>query len=255
MGRSRRRLTLVARLALLASPVTHADEPPRGASEALASIESFSFTYAQPGFYEIVRRVRSGADAQSAPLRVDDWRVFLERDPELRGQRVEIEGAVERNTAWRSLDPAQSDLGPLWEMQVRGVDQPIICKVILTGDAGDVPLHAQVRCAGFYVMIQQYYSASNTLRQAAIIVAANPLEVSTKAAAVRPPEGWRGLAPLAAMGAGLLIAFILLRWRGRRKMDARPAPAPRPAPFSVADDLAMWAREQEEDAPPERREP
>jgi hypothetical protein len=240
--------------ALLAPRLVWAELPPDVAA-AVQSIEDFSFSFSQPGFYALARAVKAGAMETAEPVRIDDWRTLLERSAEFRGRRVEIEGVVERNAAWRSVDPAHADLGPLWELQVARDDMPLICKLVLTQDAGDIPLKARVRCAGYFLMIQQYYSGSKRLRQAALLVAQGPTEVSHPAPQAGDVPALRGYGPLAAALAGLLVAYLLLRRRGgRAPRGAAPMPSPTPAPFSVADDLAAWASESEsrESGPEER---
>src|SRR5262249_30056189 len=158
----------------------------------------FSFSYAQRGFYAVLQHVKRTGRAsldESEPLIIGDWRELLERSSDYRGRAVTVTGLVGRNTAWKPLDPQQSSLGTVWELQLHRDDQPLICKCILVGDAGDIPIGARIEVTGVFVMIQQYYSESKRLRQAALLVGVGPTSLSQAqpGAAKVTDRSWMGL--------------------------------------------------------------
>lgn len=217
----------------------------------LAQIDDFSFSYAQPGFYAVlthVKRTGVAALSDSEPLPIADWRDLLERSADYRGRSVTIEGIVGRNSPWKPLDPQHQSLGTVWELQLHRDDQPLICKCILVGDAGDIPIGARIELTGVYVMIQQYYSESKRLRHAALLVGVGPTKVSQAAPHKPNParENWVGV--VLALAAGLILAWVLLRrhMASRPPLDHRELRAENAAPLHLADDLAAWARRDNE---------
>lgn len=225
-------------------------EPARqGASEswnaatALSSIHDFSFSYAQPGFYALLRRVKAhGLDASEAARTNERWTDFLERPADFRGQIVHLRGTVGGNRRWKHESAEYADLGYLSEMQLTKADEPIICKVILSGDASDIPLGAIVDVDAYFVTIQHYYGESKRQHQAAVFVGQGPSIVSTAGPGrpAQPAFDWTG--PIVAATAGLLIAYLILRRsvHGRRPVAALRAS--REAPLHLADELAEWTR-------------
>jgi hypothetical protein len=235
-----------------------ASQPPELPEEvraALARVEDLSFSFAQPGFYAVLEHLKTTRDVPGharPPLEVDDWTVLLERPADFRGLPVTIEGVVGRNKAWRFEQEEHRHLGTVWQLELRRRDQPIAATVILTGDAGDIPLGATIRVTGYFIMIRQYYSATNQLRQAALLVAHGPTLVSRPVARThtRSTSSWI-IGLLVAATAALVVIWVLLR---RSVARTRKAPqslrASHPAPVSLADDLAAWAAEKPE-RPPE----
>jgi hypothetical protein len=120
----------------------------------------------------------------------------------------------------------------------------VACTVILARPADDLPIGAQVRVSGYFVMVRQYYSASQRVQQALLIVARAPVEVAVMGSAARPrqrdPWPW-----LAATAAGLLLAWMVLRRAapgavaGDRVLRARG-----PAPESAAAEFQEWAADE-----------
>jgi hypothetical protein len=216
--------------------------------ERLATVEDFSFSFAQPGFYAVLKYLRAGGTAPDAadPITVSDWRALLERPADFRGVPIVVEGRVGRNSAWRHISEPHRDLGMLWQIELSRPDQPIACTLILSEPADDIPIGATIRVAGYFVLIRQYYDASNRVRQAALLVGRGPTIVSTRAAPQQasPSNLWIGL--IVVLTAGLLIAWLLLRRSVKRaSQGASSLEASRPAPFSLADDLAKWTREEQ----------
>jgi hypothetical protein len=226
----------------------------------LAHIEDFSFSYAQRAFYSVLDRVRQTGVAaldEREPLTIIDWKTLLERSADYRGRAVIVEGVVGRNSAWKPLDERQQALGTVWELQLHRDDQPLICKCILVGDAGDIPIGARVTLSGVFVMIQQYYSESKRLRQAALLVGVGPTTVSQATGSKAPQRSDTLTGAIFALLTGLALAWFLLRRHmqaDKARDAARAASASRPAPVSLAEDLAAWANEDGASGPPERPE-
>jgi hypothetical protein len=234
----------------LAQPVRSASQAAPAGLEQLAEIDDFSFSYAQRGFYAVLEHVKRTGRAtldDAEPLAIRDWRALLERSPDYRGRTVTVEGLVGRNSAWKPLDPQQQALGTVWELQLHRDDQPLICKCILVGDAGDIPLGARLEVTGVFIMIQQYYSDSKRLRQAALLVGVGPTSVSQAVPrrAEEPARSWMGV--ILALLVGLGLAWFLLRrhLHERSSADFAALRAQRAAPLHLADDLAAWTRQDE----------
>jgi len=243
---------LLAGAAFAQTTAPAARELPEAIQRSLDTIEDMSFSYAHPGFFALLGYVKTAPQPPGhagGAVEVEDWRALLERSADFRGAAVLIEGVVGRQRAWELTRAEQRELGPVWELSLQRPDQPIVCKLLLTENADDVPLGATVRATGYFVMIQQYYSETNRLRQAAVLVAAGPTRVSAAApphASGRLPVRWIGA--LVAAIVGLLIAWLLLRHAaGPHAAGAGPLRASQPPPFSVAEDLAAWAAEREEE--------
>lgn len=248
--------SVLARFAA-AQPATASAPTCQTARADLARIDDFSFSYAQPGFYGVLECVRRTGVARlddAEPLAITDWKVLLERAADYRGRAIAVEGIVGRNTAWKPLDERQRSLGTVWELQLHRDDQPLICKCILVGDAGDIPVGARVELAGVFIMIHQYYSESKRLRQAALLVGVGPTSVSHVAPRAAPSTNNSQIAAIFALAAGLALAWFLLRRRmgGTALRDHRKLRAERGAPLTLADDLAAWARQEPADKPPDR---
>lgn len=236
-------------------------ELPAAVQTALAAARDYAFAFDFPGYYALLDYVRTARHAPGQgrpPLVIDDWTALAERPGELRGLAVTIEGVVGRNKSYRHVQrPA---LGPVWQLELTGTrPQPIACTVVCTENCDDVPLGAEIRITAYFVMMRQYYPRLGAAPQAAaLLVAAGPTAVATRAP--RPadalPGGWGGL--LAALAAGLALAGLLLRRAARATRVAPPAPtAANPAPHSLADDLAAWAEAEARsrpDSPPAPRE-
>ena len=233
------------------APSQPATELPDSVRIALEQIEDASFSFDQPGFYAVLEHVKTATQPPGharPPIDVTDWAALLERATDFRGLPITIEGTVGRNTAWQFQQAEHRHLGTVWQLELWRADQPIAATVILTHDASDIPVGSSIRVAGYFVMIRQYYSNSNRLRQAALLVAPGPTMVSQAVARnlSRPASDWIvGL--VVACTAALIIAWLLLRRSvgpGRRMTTSLRASEP--APTSLADDLARWAAEEPE---------
>jgi len=216
---------------------------------ALEGVEDFSFNFDHPGVYGLLEYVQNSplaAGHARAPVAIEDWRLLLERPSDFRGEPVVVEGVVRRNSPWQYTGTHHPRLSRVWQLELSRPDQPITCTVILTHEAGDIPLGATIRVTGYFVMIRQYYSETNRVRQAALLVAQAPTLVArdVSGAARSPRSAWIWL--VIVVTAGLLAAWILLRRStagGPR--DRRTLHAERSAPVSLADDLAAWAAEDD----------
>lgn len=237
-----------------------ADELPAAVRAALDEIQDFTFNFDQPGFYAVVGQVKRNPHAPGfaqPPEFVSDWRALLERPHDFRGRVITLEGLVGRNKTGYGLARAP-DLGTIWQLELSHADQPLTCTAILTQDAADVPVGATIRLTGYFVMIRQYHGASQAVHQAALLVGVGPdaiLRRGVPPSEAGPETSWLWI--LAAVAAGLLITFWLLRRAASAKRTGAAAlRASRPAPTSLADDLAAWSGGPPEDKadtqPPER---
>ena len=204
--------------------------------QGLAAAEDFAQNFDFPGFYALlhaVSRAELSPGWSGAAHELPDWRVLLERPSDFRGAALTVRGVVGRNSQWTLTTPPHDRLGVLTQLELYRDDQPLACTVVLTEDARDVPLGAAIRVTGYFVMIRQYYSSSNELRPAAVLVGHGPTEIERPAPA-------RGAAPMAALaasvGGGLLLASVLL-WLARRRNHASRVPAPT-NPFDDANGVA-----------------
>ena len=235
-----------------------ANELPDDVQAALETIEDFSFSFSQPGFYAVLEHVKtmSGSPGQAREaVLIDDWTALLERPADFRGLPVAIEGIVGRNKAWRFEQEQHRHLGTVWQLELWRADQPIAATLILTDDASDIPVGATIRVTGYFVLIRQYHSGTRQIRQAALLVGHGPTLVSQTAAPTRTRSASSSLVGMVvAVTLALLVVWILLRRsvvRTRRTTGALRAS--RPAPVSLADELAAWA-EKEAQPPPEEED-
>jgi hypothetical protein len=228
-----------------ALPYAGADNDlPRAVLDALSTVQDFALHFDQPAFYVLLRHVRAGegvAELVSQP--VSDWRVLLERPAQFRGRLVQVQGVVGRNASWTLRDPQAGELS-VTQIELSRADQPLACTLILTAPGDDIPLGAEITVSGFFLMIRQYYAASQRLRQAAVIVGRGPTRVSVGGATKAQPadlhRSWQWM--LAAAVLGLLAAWWFLRRMTARPLTGRGAlhATTRP-PLNLAEDLARWA--------------
>lgn len=213
----------------------------------LTGVVDFSFSYDGPALDALLRFLRGGAPEAVDPLVVERWSDLLERPRDFRGVPVTVHGVVVRCSAWRFQQPDRAQLGTIHELQLRREDQPIICKLVCTSDVSDLAIGSTVTATGYFLTIQQYYSETNRLHQAAVLVGVGPTRIESPAP--RPsavPEASWIVGILCALLGGLVVAWLLLR-----RAAARPEPpqrvlrAERPAPMNLSQDLADWARTQE----------
>jgi hypothetical protein len=249
-----------AQESLPAPRVGSTSELPPEVQVALRSTQDLAFNFDQPGFYALVRWVQqmphSPGFAQ-APVEVTNWQDLLERPADFRGRVVTITGVVGRNKVPYTLRSAP-DIAPLSQLELHQPDQPLACTAILTQAATDIPLGTTVRITGYFLMVRQYYEDARHVRQAALVIAPGPTELSRAqplaGGEYDNPLDWRWV--LAAIGLGLLITILLLRWNARApRTELRDLHASHAAPTSLAEDLAQWARRDEDDTTsPERRD-
>lgn len=260
MGRSRRRLaaTLAAVLApwwAVAAPgpgtqPAAVDELPPEVLADLATVRDYTLDFGQPGFYallEFVHDQHAVAGRLVDPIDAGDLRMLIERPADYRGRPVTVAGRVGRNSSWqRRADPGGQALR-VWQLELTVPRAPVACTVILTEPADDIPIGATVRVTGYFVMMRSYYDRARRLRQAALIVATGPTLVATSTPRSGATPGWLTTAVIVATML-LVLAWVLLRARANRRqaIDTGLRP-PKPAPFSVADDLKAWAEESADD--------
>jgi hypothetical protein len=229
-------------------PTTAASPSGELPAEVLASlqgVEDFAFNFDHPAVYGLLEYLQNTPLSPGhvrQPVEIEDWRVLLERPSDFRGEPVVVEGLVGHNRPWEYVGAEHPGLGAVWQLEIERRDQPIACTVLLTHDAGDIPLRATIRVTGYFVMIRQYYSETKRVRQAALLAAQAPTLVAQAAprTATEPARGWMWL--IVVLTAGLLVTWILLRRSaigGQR--DLQTLHAEREAPMSLADDLAAWA--------------
>jgi len=257
----RRVLPLVASASLTCLLVAQSTRPadyapvcelPPDVRAALEQVEDLSFSFAHPGFYAVLEYLETTGETPGQtrpPIEIDDWTALLERSADLRGLPVTIEGVVGRNKNWRFQQEQHRHLGPVWQLELWRADQPITLTLILTDDAGDIPVGAVIRATGYFVMLRQYYSETKQLRQSALLVAQGPTLVSqTVAHTGRRSISGATLGLVVTVAAALLVVWVLLRRSVGRTRHASQTPrASGPAPISLADDLAVWAAEQPSD--------
>lgn len=219
---------------------------PADVLRALEQTQDLAFNFDQPGFYAVwahLLRTPAPPGLEQAAESIDDWRAFVERPASLRGRLVRVSGRVGRNKTWRLTEGELQR--PVSQVELESAGQPIACTVIFVNPADDVPVGATIDVAGYFVMVRQYYTPSNRVGQAALIVAWAPAVISQ----VGPPRaaggetGWMWVPWAVALG--LLVAWLVLRRGGEQRLRGRESlRAAHGAPFSVADDLARWAREE-----------
>jgi hypothetical protein len=228
-------------------------ELPASVRAALQDVDDFSFSFAQPGFYAVLAHLKTGSTPRG-PMRsaveVNDWSTLLERPADFRGLPVTIEGVVGRNKAWRFEQDEYRELGTVWQLELWRRDQPITCTLVLTENADDIPVNATVRVTGYFIMVRQYYSRTNRPRQAALLVADGPTLVAQAAARGRTRgNGDWVIGLLVAATVALLVIWLLLRRSATRsRQTSQTLRASRPAPTSLAYDLAAWAAEESDRA-------
>ncbi|GMU81239.1 MAG: hypothetical protein AMXMBFR47_11100 [Planctomycetota bacterium] len=228
-------------------PASRAGRDARDGARELSEIKDFSFSYAQPGFYSLLRHVKQqGLDPARPPVEGAAWTELLERPADFRGALLRVSGVVAGNRRWKHNSAEYEDIGYVSEVHLTQADQPLICKLILTGDASDVPLGAMIDVDAYFVTIQHYYSESKRQCQAAVFVGVGPTTVSTAGAAPQRAFDWTG--PILATTGGFLIAYLILKrtLRGHRPIESLRAS--KPAPLHLADDLAAWVRSEHTDA-------
>ncbi len=235
----------------VAQSTRSARELPEDVRAALERVEDFSFSFSQPGFYAVLEYVKTMGTSPGQlrePLPIDDWTVLLERPADFRGLPITIEGVVGRNKVWRFEQDEHRHLGTVWQLELWRADQPITATVILTDDAGDIPINATIRVTGYFVMVRQYHSGTKQIRQAALLVGHGPTLVSQTATLPETRSMSKGIVGLIVTATVvLLVTWILLRRsvaRTRRSTETMRAGGP--APVSLADDLAAWAAEEPE---------
>ncbi|MEP0847352.1 MAG: hypothetical protein HRF50_11120 [Phycisphaerae bacterium] len=245
MGRNGRSLIVAAAVLLLAA--ARADELPASVRAELARMEDFSFSFSQPGFYAVLEAVRDAPyppGHEAEPEHVSDWHVLLERPAEYRGRAVTVEGVVGRNAAWELSDVPDPQRRTVWQLELARDGQPIACTVILTADASDVPIGASVTVTGYFVMVRQYYTASRRVAQAALLVGRAPTRIARSAPPETAVDSRRTIGFLAAIGAGLAVAWVALRHAARMRRPEHEVRARRPAPLNLSQDLAQWVQKQ-----------
>lgn len=220
-------LLLLGGVAVRAEPVTTtqvSSDLPADVLAMLRDVQDFSFSFGQPGFYAVLRYVHetSRPPGLDGSLTIQDWGALLERPAEFRGLPITITGTVGRNSAWQERGES-ADLGPVWQLELVGHKQPLPCTLILTGDASDIPLKAQVTVTGYFVMVRQYYDRRRRPQVALLVVGQAPT-LLVNSAFVPPPASLETL-----MGRSVLPWLITLAlatvviWRLlRRGTQSRP---------------------------------
>jgi hypothetical protein len=225
---------------------------PEAVEQALSTIEDHSFKFDQPGFYALLRHVKESKeffDPDAPPLK--EWKVLMERPTSFRGRPVTVEGRVGRNSSYEFEREEHKLLGPVTELQIATVTDPVSCRIILTNDAGDVPIGATVRVTGYFLMAHQYLAPNKRPMQNAIIVSKGPLQVMTTR--TRPPlmpqPGWAWL--IGALVIGGLVGWAMLRQTAKEnRSDLRALQARTPPVTNVSKEFQEWAARQARETPP-----
>ncbi|MCA9242894.1 MAG: hypothetical protein KDA32_02975 [Phycisphaerales bacterium] len=223
MDRRHRFLTL-AIAAWGTTVIAHSgDKLPAKIQAQLADVRDFEFAYGNEAFFAVLRYVadRDTSLPVDAQL-IDDWRALLERPADFRGEVVQIEGVVRRNTGWR---PKREDLHPIGEvseLQLTRNGAPLICKAILTESNADLPIGATIQLSAVFVMIESYRGErTGDTRHAAILVGQAPHIVSAPTVAEPPaPRSNRSVLLVGAVIGGVGTAILIMaRARGAGSSD------------------------------------
>lgn len=215
----------------------------------LAAVKDGRPNFDVPAYYALVRYVQQGTTppeliAPAEPLA--NWSDLADQPSEYRGKVITIRGLVGRNKSHRYLGE-HADLGQVWQLELRAPGQPMSMTVICTDDVSDVPIDGEIVISGYFLMLRQFQTASGKIRYGGLMIAGGPTRISTGTPLPPQREGqlelWIG-----AVAAGLLVAFLLIRRRQRGSVhDIRSLRSENPAPLSLADDLAEWSRESEDE--------
>lgn len=211
----------------------------------------FEFNYDQPAFYALLQRMREQSAFPPAgvePRDVNDWREFLARPADFRGQIVRITGTLGRNKdSFRLLQ--RPDLGSLTQLELERAGNAVTATVVCTQDVADLPVGALLEVVGYFVLVRNYHTDSRRVAQSAVIVAPGPVSVSTAAAPARTqtvPSGlWIGLA--VTLVAALAITWLLIRRAVRTPpMGLSGLQATEAAPFQITNDDESFTKPGDE---------
>lgn len=256
MGRRRRLLIALfgAVVLLTASTGGQSTQPisrtelPDAVVEALSNVADHSLQFDQPGFYALVRHLRTTnlpPGHVTPPTRIDDWNDFVARPGSLRGRPVTLSGIVGRNKdRWRV--PGQPELGSLGQIELHQPGQPIACTLITTGFVDDIPVGATIETTGYFVMVRKYLDRNERPHLAALIVTPGITTVTQyRSTSTNPMVVLGGLG--GAILLGVVVTVVLLRRSGSLpRGDPRDVHASRPAPLDLSSDLADWAASHDE---------
>lgn len=228
---------------------------PADVRAALARLEDYRFDFAQEGFFRLLAHVLERTeDLRGAATQEDlaDWTALLERPVDFRGRVVTIAGEVGRSKRWRFRQAPWDGLGELLQVELTRNDTPVVCTVIMPGDAGPLPVGGVVRITGVFCLVRNYKTRGGGTQQAALLVAQGPSVVATRAA--REGGAPAGII-IGGLCAGLVVVWVLLR-RGLRRRAATVEAARAEAPENLADELTEWAAEDDSLArdPPRKRD-
>lgn len=215
---------------------------PPALSAALEQVEDYRFDFDQPAFYETVAFARDRPDAIASrdALDVVDWRDLLERPRDFRGRVIRVRGYIGSNRAW--MLQSRPELGVLHQLELYAEGAPLAVTLIAPADLSDLPVGAEIEAAGVFVMMRSYYSRSNQVRPAALVVTNGPTRVA-KAAPFRP-EGGSALSWMLAIVVGAAAAaWLIYRSNARVPRTRLESLAARQPAHSVADEFQKWARE------------
>lgn len=219
--------------------------PSASLAAALEQVEDFRFDFDQPAFYEAVVHIRLHGDALHAQpaLEIADWRDLLERPRDFRGRIVRVRGYVGANRAWTLQ--SWPDLGTLHQLELYADGAPLAVTLIATEDLSDLPIGAEIEAAGMFVMMRSYYSRTNQVRPAALIVCAGPTRVAT-GAPLRAEGGSVLWWMVAILLGGLAAVWMIFRSNTRaRRTPLESLKARHPVAQNVADDLQKWVAEED----------
>jgi hypothetical protein len=243
------------------SPTTSqpVSELPASVMDELSKVRDFQLDYDTPAFYEVVDAVKYATvdpGTYAEPIKLGDWREVVERPSEFRGRPGTSEGIVGRNKSFRFVDPKlRARLGFLWQLELMQPGCPVAATVLLTQDAGDIPLNSTITVTGYFVMVKQHLTARRETINDLLIVARGLSSLSTENAGqpdLKSKIDWRWL--LASVLLALVFALLVLRRTssGGKRTDPHELSAAHRAPMNLADDLDEWAESEDLDEYPPR---
>ena len=218
-------------------------ELPPAVRTALEAVEDGKPNFDNPGYYALlafVHQMREVPGWRNGTVDVQRWRDMLERPAEFRGRAVTIDGIIGfKRPPYKMQDYPQLD--ELWQLELRDAadtNGPLSATVVCTQDASSLPIGAEIRITGYFVMLRQWQS--QPAKYAVLLVAKGPSHVST--AGPPAPASFPWSAVLIVIGVGLLAALVLLRGATvrRTRTDLRTLRARAAPGESHVDELQAW---------------
>jgi hypothetical protein len=239
--------TLIVIAVVMTSFVSHAGDAHYPPVAEIANVEDLRPNFDIPAYYALLEHVQAlqqplrPADAES----VDDWTDLADRPSAYRGRLVAVTGFVGGNKAHHYLGE-HAHFGQVGQLELYHPAQPMSLTVICTTDVRDVPLHAEVTLAGYFLMLREYQTTTGKTRYGGLLIAQGPTVLATPQPLESTASRTLGFV-VAAVAGGLVLGWVLIRRtiRGRAPRDLRTLHSTAMPTESRAADLAAWAAEQE----------